>query len=154
MNKLYFAVTVLVLLLLIWLVPKFFTASKYWESTLRGPYQGQIYKRPIQSAPSSILSLADNVQLNLYNLSDRDCPVIELKKDNDILWRRLMLPSYIDSDGKIKTTFLRDAKLIKLTESELGKAVYFSCYWGWGGEEAGLIDFTDEFEFISFRISW
>lgn len=139
----------------------FIFSAKFWEKTMKGPFNGVPVGGVDVRKIDSRLELPDRHLLevsNAYtNTGGDDWPLVVLKKPNgEAIWGRVLQPTgeYPDA-GTNDTPFVRDVKLLKWRKGPGEIKVIFSCYWGAGGAEKGIIYLDrDSLAFKRFAVSW
>ena len=130
-------------------------ASSFWETTLWGPYTGTAYTEPIRTQPASILPVSGVGQLEVYEMEGETVPVVALRtRDQKVQWAQLVRPERRNDDGTVTAAFIRDLRLRKIQRDPNGYRVRVTCFWEWGGREAGLIFLTPDHTFRDFALSW
>ena len=133
----------------------------YWERLLRGPYEGIAVTNVANISEDSVLRLKDGYALAVSNSYARDgaddWPLVVLHNpDGTVRWARLLKPAEkAPAGGAIDSPFVRDVRLLKRKAAGQRIKVIFSCYWGNGGHENGIIYIDGgSLDFHSFAISW
>ena len=130
-------------------------AQKFWGDTLHGPYLGRDYTNTIPDKPSSTLAVPEKATIEIYEIENSNNPVLVTRGGNgQVISRVQLIPEQKDSKGQIQTTFIKNLELRSVKRGRDGYKVFFSCFWGWGSKEGGIIYLNTDLSFKEMSISW
>lgn len=125
----------------------------YWERTLIGPFQGEVYQGLLTTTPTSTIKLSASLELELHWVSMINDPVICLRRtDGTFAWARVLVPHFQGQDqprGQIT-----QLSFDRISSYKDGCKVLFSCEWTGGGKENGIIYLDSNSGFKHFKLGW
>lgn len=132
---------------------------KGWEKLCLGPFRGERYHGQLTGEPASRLSLSSGYRIEAYATNaihqTNQWAVVRLTDRVGMpVWTRVLKPKMTNNSGMVNYPFLEKVELQKYLRLDGNHKVVFSCNWGRGGVEQGVITLRKDFQFERFKVSW